>query len=106
LVSLPRIFFHFPQEMFPVADESAAKRRRRHSAASRNRIRNCPQMTQMHADGENGSLEFTICVNLRHLRAEVFSYSLMLRFFRLFKCVQPCGSLRKLAGFLSLPADN
>jgi hypothetical protein len=33
-------------------------------------------MTQMHADGENGSSEFTICVNLRHLRAEVFSYSL------------------------------
>jgi hypothetical protein len=47
-----------------------------HGAASRNRIRNCPQMTQMHADGENGSSEFTICVNLRHLRAEVFSYSL------------------------------
>jgi len=35
----------------------------------------------MHADGEKGRSEFTICVNLRHLRAEVFSYSLMLRFF-------------------------
>jgi hypothetical protein len=38
-------------------------------------------MTQMHADGENGISEFAICVHLRHLRAKVFSYSLMLRFF-------------------------
>jgi hypothetical protein len=29
----------------------------------------CPQMTQMHADGEKKNSEFIICVNLRHLRA-------------------------------------
>jgi hypothetical protein len=48
----------------------AAKQRKKPSTASRNRIRNCPRITQMHADGEKKNSEFIICVNLRHLRAE------------------------------------
>jgi hypothetical protein len=46
-----------------------------HSAASRNRIRTCPQNTQMDADQE---FLFRICVNLRGLRAEAFSLVLCL----------------------------
>jgi hypothetical protein len=40
---------------------------KRHSAASRNRIRGCPQITLINADTEK---EYFICVHLRILRAK------------------------------------
>jgi hypothetical protein len=46
-----------------------------YSAASRNRIRTCPQITQMDADEE---LYFLVCVNPRDLRAKAFSLVLWL----------------------------